>query len=205
MIDINMFFIYLSDICRQYSRTRNLVGISRKARKYGCTAITKSQFFEFGLNRCEVVTKEQAMEIRTLVSKTAKEQKVAKLNVERDNREVALPRGMEIVKLNMPSFPGWGYALRCSSVIDNAGSYMYARKLNADFVKELESSLHDKIDEVYMQNYTYICSDDELSVGAIYLVKMHNNGTCYWVHRCKDFLVHSALAAKAANEHNSKK
>ena len=70
MIDYVKYREYLNELVRMYKENKSLAGISKLAKKYGVTALTKEYFFEKGLNvRDKEFTLEEVKAIRDDVSK----------------------------------------------------------------------------------------------------------------------------------------
>lgn len=54
----SQFCKYIHDVADTYKKTGSLRGIATKAKEYGVRAMTKEQFFQFGLNNASEITNE---------------------------------------------------------------------------------------------------------------------------------------------------
>lgn len=70
MIDYAKYGEYLNELVRMYRENKSLAGMSKVAKRYGVTALTKEYFYEKGFNtRDKEFTLEEVKEIRDEVSK----------------------------------------------------------------------------------------------------------------------------------------
>ena len=72
MIDYNAFHNYLVESVARYQRTHSMRGISQLAREYRCTAITQTQFKDFGLTNMKAneVTEEFSRWVRDKIGRS---------------------------------------------------------------------------------------------------------------------------------------
>ena len=69
MIDYAKYREYLNELVRMYRSNKSLAGMSKVAKRYGVTALTKEYFFEKGFNaRDKEFTLEEVKAIRDEVS-----------------------------------------------------------------------------------------------------------------------------------------
>ena len=202
MIDYVKYREYLNELVRMYKENKSLAGMSKVAKRYGVTALTKEYFFEKGFNtRDKEFTLEEVKAIRDEVSKI-RCMRVASRYIKEDDKkngddcgEVScdadfilmdgkLPVGFELVQICKEG--DYRYALKCDSAIDKASCCMYyvdefRSKTERELYDELSKALKDDVIELYAGRVPLPCLDGDMDYAPLYMAKCSNDGTCYFL------------------------
>ena len=201
MIDYVKYREYLNELVRMYKENKSLAGMSKVAKRYGVTALTKEYFFEKGFNtRDKEFTLEEVKAIRDEVSKYRfmkgasryiKEDDKKKgddVNVSSDADFILMdgrvPAGFELVQICKEG--DYRYALKCDSAIDNASCCMYyidvfRSKKERELYDELSKVLNDAVVELYAGRVPLPCVNGDMDYAPLYMAKCSNDGTCYFL------------------------
>ena len=226
MIDYAKYGEYLNELVRNYRRTGSLAGISKIAKRYGVTALTKEFFFEKGFHtRDKEFTPAEVREIRDEVSMT-RSLRVASRYIKGDDKKKGdddgdisfvddsrfvnskLPVGFELVQICKEG--DYRYALKCDSAIDNAGCCMYyidasRSKKERELYDELSKVLNDAVVELYAGRVPLPCVGGDMDYAPLYMAKCSNNGTCYFLASSACILVGLAWICNDLEKENKSK
>ena len=207
MIDYVKYREYLNELVRMYRENKSLAGMSKVAKRYGVTALTKEFFFEKGFNvRDKEFTLEEVREIRDEVSKV-RCMKSASRYIKEDDKinggdanianttddgntfesrlaDCKLPFGFELVQICKEG--NYRYALKCDSVIDKASCCMYyidafRSKKERELYNELSKVLNDTVVELYAGRVPLPCVNGDMDYAPLFMAKCSNDGTCYFL------------------------
>ena len=202
MIDYVKYREYLNELVRMYKENKSLAGMSKVAKRYGVTALTKEYFFEKGFNtRDKEFTLEEVKAIRDEVSKI-RCMRVASRYIKVDDKKNGddcgdvscdadfilmdgkLPVGFELVQICKKG--DYRYALKCDSAIDKASCCMYyidefRSKTERELYDELSKALKDDVIELYAGRVPLPCLDGDMDYAPLYMAKCSNDGTCYFL------------------------
>lgn len=206
MIDYVKYREYLNELVRMYKENKSLAGMSKVAKRYGVTALTKEYFFEKGFNtRDKEFTLEEVKAIRDEVSKYRFMKGSSRYIKEDDKKKgddvnvsyrdadfrafdpefpLGLPYGFELVQICKEG--DYRYALKCDSAIDNASCCMYyidefRSKKERELYDELSKALKDDVIELYAGKVPLPCLDGDMDYAPLYMAKCSNDGTCYFL------------------------
>ena len=205
MIDYVKYREYLNELVRRYKENKSLAGISKLAKKYGVTALTKEYFFEKGFNlRDKEFTLEEVKAIRDDVSKFRCIKSVSRYIKEDDKKndddnvtttadgntfesrldDLKMPYGFELVRICKEG--NYRYALKCDSVIDKASCCMYyidafRSKKERELYDELSKVLNDAVVELYAGRVPLPCVNGDMDYAPLFMAKCSNDGTCYFL------------------------
>ena len=206
MIDYVKYREYLNELVRMYKENKSLAGISKLAKKYGVTALTKEYFFEKGFNlRDKEFTLEEVRAIRDNVSKF-RCMKSASRYIKEDDKingddanianttddgnafesrldDLKMPNGFELVKILEGKYR---YALKCDAEVFNASCCMYYvnyhhSKQEHELYGRLSKMLNDPVVEVYEGRVPLPCVNGDMDYAPLYMAKCQNDGTCYFL------------------------
>ena len=203
MIDYVKYREYLNELFRNYRKNKSLAGISKLAKKYGVTALTKEYFFERGFNvRDKEFTLEEVKAIRDDVSKFRCMKSASRYVKEDDKKndddnvttttddntfesrldDLKMPNGFELVQICKEG--NYRYALKCDSEAFNASCCMYfinyshskgARELYGKFSK----MLNDSVVELYEGRVPLPYVNGDMDYAPLYMAKCSNNDTYF--------------------------
>ena len=200
MIDYVKYREYLNELVRMYRSNKSLAGMSKVAKRYGVTALTKEYFFEKGFNvRDKEFTLEEVREIRDEVSKV-RCMKSASRYIEVDDKKNGdgdndvscdadfilmdgrMPAGFELVQIRKEG--DYRYALKCDSAIDKASCCMYyidvfRSKKERELYDELSKVLNDTVVELYAGRVPLPCVNGDMDYAPLYMAKCSNNDTYF--------------------------
>ena len=204
MIDYVKYREYLNELVRMYKKNKSLAGISKLAKKYGVTALTKEYFFEKGFNlRDKEFTLEEVKVIRDDVSKFRCMKSASRYIKEDDKKndddnitttdgntfesrleDCKLPFGFELVQICKEG--NYRYALKCDSAIDKASCCMYyidvfRSKKERELYDELSKVLKDRVVELYAGRVPLPCVNGDMDYAPLFMAKCSNDGTCYFL------------------------
>ena len=202
MIDYVKYGEYLNELVRTYRENKSLAGMSKIAKRYGVTALTKEFFFENGFHtRDKEFTPAEVRKIRDEVSKVRCLKRASryievddKRNVDGDNdvscdadfilMDGRVPAGFELVQICKEG--DYRYALKCDSAIDNASCCMYyidafRSKKERELYDELSKVLNDTVVELYAGRVPLLCVSGDMDYAPLYMAKCSNDGTCYFL------------------------
>ena len=204
MIDYVKYREYLNELVRMYKKNKSLAGISKLAKKYGVTALTKEYFFEKGFNlRDKEFTLEEVKVIRDDVSKFRCMKSASRYIKEDDKKndddnitttdgntfesrlsDYKLPFGFELVQICREG--NYRYALKCDSAIDKASCCMYyidvfRSKKERELYDELSKVLKDGVVELYAGRVPLPCVNGDMDYAPLFMAKCSNDGTCYFL------------------------
>ena len=226
MIDYVKYREYLNELVRMYRSNKSLAGMSKVAKRYGVTALTKEYFFEKGFNtRDKEFTLEEVKAIRDEVSKV-RCMRVASRYIKEDDKKngndvnVAttdadfilmdgkLPDGFELVQICKEG--DYRYALKCDSAIDNASCCMYyidvfRSKKERELYDELSNVLKDAVVELYAGRVPLPCVNGDMDYAPLYMAKCSNDGTCYFLASSACILVGLAWICSDLEKENKPK
>ena len=204
MIDYVKYREYLNELVRRYKENKSLAGISKLAKKYGVTALTKEYFFEKGFNlRDKEFTLEEVRAIRDDVSKF-RCMKSASRYIKEDDKingddanianttddgnafesrlnDLKMPYGFELVKILEGKYR---YALKCDTEVFNASCCMYYvnyhhSKQEHELYGRLSKMLNDTVVEVYEGRVPLPCVNGDMDYAPLYMAKCSNNDTYF--------------------------
>ena len=233
MIDYVKYREYLNELVRRYKENKGLAGISKLAKKYGVTALTKEYFFEKGFNlRDKEFTLEEVKAIRDDVSKV-RSLKGASRYIEVDDKkngdddnvtntttatdgntfesklaDYKLPFGFELVQICKDG--NYRYALKCDSVIDKASCCMYyidgfRSKKERELYDELSKVLNDTVVELYTGRVPLPCVNGDMDYAPLFMAKCSNDDTCYFLASSACILVGLAWICSDLEKENKPK
>ena len=231
MIDYVKYREYLNELVRMYKENRSLAGMSKVAKRYGVTALTKEYFFEKGFNtRDKEFTLEEVKAIRDEVSKV-RYMKGASRYIKEDDRkkgydinvtnattdgntfksrlsDLKMPDGFELVQICKEG--DYRYALKCDSAIDNASCCMYyidvfRSKKERELYDELSKVLNDAVVELYAGRVPLPCVSGDMDYAPLYMAKCSNDGTCYFLASSACILVGLAWICSDLEKENKPK
>ena len=202
MIDYAKYGEYLNELVRMYRENKSLAGMSKVAKRYGVTALTKEYFFEKGFNtRDKEFTPDEVKEIRDEVSKVRCLKRASRYIEVDDKRSVdgdndvsydadfilmdgRVPVGFELVQICKEG--DYRYALKCDSAIDKASCCMYyidafRSKKERELYDELSKVLNDAVIELYAGRVPLPCVGGDMDYAPLYMAKCSNDGTCYFL------------------------
>lgn len=207
MIDYAKYGEYLNELVRMYRENKSLAGMSKVAKRYGVTALTKEYFFEKGFNtRDKEFTLEEVKEIRDEVSKVRCLNRASRYINDDDKKkgydinatnattdgntfksrltDLKMPYGFELVQICKDG--DYRYALKCDSAIDNASCCMYyidvfRSKKERELYDELSKVLNDAVVELYAGRVPLPCVGGDMDYAPLYMAKCSNDGTCYFL------------------------
>ena len=197
MIDYVKYREYLNELLRMYRENKSLAGMSKVAKRYGVTALTKEFFFERGFHtRDNEFTPAEVKVIRDEVSKVRSLKGASRYiggNVSKSDgvsptdirfADVKLPKGFELVQICKEG--DYRYALKCDSAIDNASCCMYyidvfRSKKERELYDELSKVLNDAVVELYAGRVPLPCVNGDMSYAPLYMAKCANNGVSYFI------------------------
>lgn len=207
MVDYVKYREYLNELVRMYRENKSLAGMSKVAKRYGVTALTKEYFFEKGFNtRDKEFTLEEVKEIRDEVSKVRCLNRASRYINDDDKKKgyginatnattdgntfksrltyLKMPYGFELVQICKEG--DYRYALKCDSAIDNASCCMYyidvfRSKKERELYDELSKVLNDAVVELYAGRVPLPCMGGDMDYAPLYMAKCSNDGTCYFL------------------------
>lgn len=222
MIDYAKYGEYLNELVRMYRVNKSLAGMSKVAKRYGVTALTKEYFFEKGFNtRDKEFTLEEVKEIRDEVSKVRCLKRASRYINEDDEKkgydinvtnsandgntfksrltDLKMPYGFELVQICKEG--DYRYALKCDSAIDKASCCMYyidafRSKKERELYDELSKVLNDTVVELYAGRVPLPCVNGDMDYAPLYMAKCANNGTSYFISSSPVILVGLAWICK---------
>ena len=233
MIDYVKYREYLNELVRRYKENKGLAGISKLAKKYGVTALTKEYFFEKGLNvRDKEFTLEEVRAIRDDVSKFRCMKSASRYIKEDDKKnggddnvtntttatdgntfesklaDYKLPYGFELVQICKEG--NYRYALKCDSVIDKASCCMYyidgfRSKKERELYDELSKVLNDTVVELYTGRVPLPCVNGDMDYAPLFMAKCSNDDTCYFLASSACILVGLAWICSDLEKENKPK
>ena len=231
MIDYVKYREYLNELVRMYKENRSLAGMSKVAKRYGVTALTKEYFFEKGFNtRDKEFTLEEVKAIRDEVSKVRymkgasryikgddgkKGYDINVTNATTDGNtfksrlsDLKMPYGFELVQICKEG--DYRYALKCDSAIDNASCCMYyidvfRSKKERELYDELSKVLSDAVVELYAGRVPLPCVGGDMDYAPLYMAKCSNDGTCYFLASSACILVGLAWICNDLEKENKQK
>ena len=206
MIDYVKYREYLNELVRNYRKNKSLAGISKLAKKYGVTALTKEYFFEKGFNtRDKEFTLEEVKAIRDDLSKfrcmksasryTNEDDKINGdgSNVTNDTtadgntfesrlNDLKTPNGFELVQICNEG--NYRYALKCDSEVFNASCCMYFinyrhSKEEHELYGKLSKVLNDTVGELYVCRVPLPCVNGDMDYAPLYVAKCLNHDTYF--------------------------
>ena len=200
--------------------------MSKVAKRYGVTALTKEYFFEKGFNtRDKEFTLEEVKAIRDEVSKVRfmkgasryikEDDKKKGDDVNADTTDVdfilmdgRVPAGFELVQICKEG--DYRYALKCDSAIDNASCCMYyidvfRSKKERELYDELSKVLNDAVVELYAGRVPLPCVSGDMDYAPLYMAKCSNDGTCYFLASSACILVGLAWICSDLEKENKPK
>ena len=231
MIDYVKYREYLNELVRMYKENRSLAGMSKVAKRYGVTALTKEYFFEKGFNtRDKEFTLEEVKAIRDEVSKVRYMKGASRYIKEDDEKkgydinvantttdgntfesrlaDIKMPYGFELVQICKEG--DYRYALKCDSAIDNASCCMYyidvfRSKKERELYDELSKVLNDAVVELYAGRVPLPCVSGDMDYAPLYMAKCSNDGTCYFLASSACILVGLAWICSDLEKENKPK
>ena len=225
MIDYAKYGEYLNELVRNYRRSGSLAGISKIAKRYGVTALTKEFFFEKGFHtRDKEFTPAEVREIRDEVSVVRSLRFASRYTKEDDKKKgddggisfvddsrfvnSKLPVGFELVQICKGG--DYRYALKCDSAIDSANCCMYyidasRSKKERELYDELSKVLNDAVFELYAGRVPLPCVGGDMDYAPLYMAKCSNNGTCYFLASSACILVGLAWICNDLEKENKPK
>ena len=206
MIDYVKYREYLNELVRRYKENKSLAGISKLAKKYGVTALTKEYFFEKGFNvRDNEFTLEEVKAIRDDVSKFRCMKSASRYIKEDDKKNCSddnvtntattdgdtfesklanykLPYGFELVQICKEG--NYRYALKCDSEVFNANCCMYFidyyhSKKEQELYDELSKVLNQSVVELYAGRVPLPCVNGYMDYAQLYVAKCFNDDTYF--------------------------
>ena len=231
MIDYAKYGEYLNELVRMYRENKSLAGMSKVAKRYGVTALTKEYFFEKGFNtRDKEFTLEEVKEIRDEVSKVRCLNRASRYINDDDKKkgydinatnattdgntfksrltDLKMPYGFELVQICKEG--DYRYALKCDSAIDNASCCMYyidvfRSKKERELYDELSKVLNDAVVELYAGRVPLPCVGGDMDYAPLYMAKCSNDGTCYFLASSACILVGLAWICSDLEKENKPK
>ena len=231
MIDYELYRKYLNELVRMYRENKSLAGMSKVAKRYGVTALTKEYFFEKGFNtRDKEFTLEEVKEIRDEVSKVRCLNRASRYINDDDKKkgydinatnattdgntfksrltDLKMPYGFELVQICKDG--DYRYALKCDSAIDNASCCMYyidvfRSKKERELYDELSKVLNDAVVELYAGRVPLPCMGGDMDYAPLYMAKCSNDGTCYFLASSACILVGLAWICSDLEKENKPK
>lgn len=231
MIDYAKYGEYLNELVRMYRENRSLAGMSKIAKRYGVTALTKEYFFEKGFHvRDREFTPAEVREIRDEVSKVRCLKRASRYINDDDNKkgydinvtnatsdgntfksrlaDLKMPYGFELVQICKEG--DYRYALKCDSAIDNASCCMYyidafRSKKERELYDELSKVLNDTVVELYAGRVPLPCVGGDMDYAPLYMAKCSNDGTCYFLASSACILVGLAWICSDLEKENKPK
>lgn len=231
MIDYAKYGEYLNELVRMYRENKSLAGMSKVAKRYGVTALTKEYFFEKGFNtRNKEFTLEEVKEIRDEVSKVRCLNRASRYINDDDKKndydinvtnatndgntfksrlaDLKMPYGFELVQICKEG--DYRYALKCDSAIDNASCCMYyidafRSKKERELYDELSKVLNDAVVELYAGRVPLPCVGGDMDYAPLYMAKCSNDGTCYFLASSSCILVGLAWICSDLEKENKLK
>ena len=231
MIDYAKYGEYLNELVRMYRENKSLAGMSKVAKRYGVTALTKEYFFEKGFNtRDKEFTLEEVKEIRDEVSKVRCLNRASRYINDDDKKkgydinatnattdgntfksrlaDLKMPYGFELVQICKDG--DYRYALKCDSAIDNASCCMYyidvfRSKKERELYDELSKVLNDAVVELYAGRVPLPCVGGDMDYAPLYMAKCSNDGTCYFLASSACILVGLAWICSDLEKENKPK
>ena len=229
MIDYVKYREYLNELVRMYRSNKSLAGMSKVAKRYGVTALTKEYFFEKGFNtRDKEFTLEEVKMIRDEVSKVRCMKGASRYIKEDDKKkgddvnvattdgntfesrlaDIKMPYGFELVQICKEG--DYRYALKCDSAIDNASCCMYyidvfRSKKERELYDELSNVLNDAVVELYAGRVPLPCVSGDMDYAPLYMAKCSNDGTCYFLASSACILVGLAWICNDLEKENKLK
>lgn len=232
MIDYVKYMEYLNELVRRYKENKSLAGISKLAKKYGVTALTKEYFFEKGFNvRDKEFTLEEVKAIRDDLSKFRCMKSASRYVKEDDKKngddanitnttatdgnifesrlgDLKMPNGFELVQICKEG--NYRYALKCDSVIDKASCCMYyidafRSKRERELYDELSKVLKDRVVELYTGRVPLPCVDGDMDYAPLFMAKCSNDGTSYFLASSSCILVGLAWICSDLEKENKPK
>ena len=204
MIDYVKYREYLNELVRNYRKNKSLAGISKLAKKYGVTALTKEYFFEKGFNlRDKEFTLEEVRAIRDDLSKYRCMKSAScyikeddNINCDDDNitntndgttfesrlANYKLPYGFELVQICKEG--NYRYALKCDSEVFSASCCMYFinyrhSKEEHELYGKLSKMLNDTVGELYVGRVPLLCVNGDMDYAPLYMAKCLNHDTYF--------------------------
>lgn len=196
MIDYVKYREYLNELVRNYRKNKSLAGISKTAKKYGVTALTKEYFFEKGFNvRDKEFTLEEVKAIRDDLSKFRYMKSASryideydKKNVDDDStfesrlNDLKMPYGFELVQICENG--NYRYALKCDTEVFNASCCMYFinyrhSKEEHELYGKLSKVLNDTVGELYVCRVPLPCVNGDMDYAPLYMAKCLNHDTYF--------------------------
>ena len=231
MIDYVKYREYLNELVRMYKENSSLAGMSKVAKRYGVTALTKEFFFEKGFNiRDKEFTLEEVKAIRDEVSKVRYMKGASRYIKEDDGKkgydinvtnattdgntfksrlsDLKMPYGFELVQICKEG--NYRYALKCDSVIGKASCCMYfidgfRSKKERELYDELSKVLNDAVVELYAGRVPLPCVNGDMDYAPLYMAKCSNDGTCYFLASSACILVGLAWICSDLEKENKPK
>ena len=231
MVDYVKYREYLNELVRMYRENKSLAGMSKVAKRYGVTALTKEYFFEKGFNtRDKEFTLEEVKEIRDEVSKVRCLNRASRYINDDDKKkgydinatnattdgntfksrltDLKMPYGFELVQICKDG--DYRYALKCDSAIDNASCCMYyidvfRSKKERELYDELSKVLNDAVVELYAGRVPLPCMGGDMDYAPLYMAKCSNDGTCYFLASSACILVGLAWICSDLEKENKPK
>lgn len=231
MIDYAKYGEYLNELVRMYRENKSLAGMSKVAKRYGVTALTKEYFFEKGFNtRDKEFTLEEVKAIRDEVSKVRCLNRASRYINDDDNKkgydinvtnatndgntyksrlaDLKMPYGFELVQICREG--DYRYALKCDSAIDKASCCMYyidafRSKKERELYDELSKVLNDTVVELYAGRIPLPCVGGDMDYAPLYMAKCSNDGTCYFLASSACILVGLAWICSDLGKENKPK
>ena len=202
MIDYVKYREYLNELVRNYRKNKSLAGISKLAKRYGVTALTKEYFFEKGFNvRDKEFTLEEVRAIRDDVSKFRCIKSASRYIKEDDKKndddnvtttdgntfesrlnDLKIPHGFELVQIRNEG--NYRYALKCDSEVFNASCCMYFinyrhSKEERELYGRLSKMLNNTVVELYEGRVPLPCVNGDMDYAPLYMAKCSNNDTYF--------------------------
>ena len=216
-IDYVKYASYLDELLCMYRKNKSLAGMSKIAKRYGVTALTKELFFERGLNKVDgSLTIDEVKSIRDELSAERRKRYYRNANYRNDYNKSAddlngsynIPDGFELVQICKEG--DYRYALRCDSAIDNASCCMYyinasRSEKERELYDELSKVLKDRVVELYAGRVPLPCVGGDMDYAPLYMAKCSNNGTCYFLASSSCMLVGLAWICSDLEKENKPK
>lgn len=196
MIDYVKYREYLNELVRRYRENKSLAGISKTAKKYGVTALTKEYFFEKGFNlRDKEFTLEEVKAIRDDLSKFRYMKSASRYIDEYDKKngdddisfesrlnDLKMPYGFELVQICENG--NYRYALKCDTEVFNASCCMYFinyrhSKEEHELYGKLSKVLNDTVGELYVCRVPLPCVNGDMDYAPLYMAKCLNHDTYF--------------------------
>lgn len=226
MVDYVKYREYLNELVRMYRSNKSLAGMSKVAKRYGVTALTKEYFFEKGFNTRDMeFTLEEVKAIRDEVSKyrfMKGASRYIKVDDEKEGDDCSnvgsdadfilmdgrVPAGFELVQICKEG--DYRYALKCDSAIDSAHCCMYyidvfRSKKERELYDELSKVLNDAVVELYAGRVPLPCVNGDMDYAPLYMAKCSNDGTCYFLASSACILVGLAWICSDLEKENKPK